>query len=84
MPREEKMVRPGQQPPYPRAGCTDLCPRYLIGHEVYPHRTMRNLWRQSAITDEKNLNSALEALLTAVTAGMRDVCLLRWDFHRER
>ena len=31
--------------------CTDLCPRYLIGHQIRPHLMMRNFWRESQITD---------------------------------
>jgi len=31
--------------------CTDLCPRYLIGHQMRPHLVMRNFWREDAITD---------------------------------
>lgn len=31
--------------------CTDLCPREAIGHDVKPHLTMRNVWRQAQITD---------------------------------
>ena len=31
--------------------CTDLCPRYLLGHQMRPHLVMRNLWREDAIED---------------------------------
>ncbi|SFB28829.1 Na+-translocating ferredoxin:NAD+ oxidoreductase RNF, RnfC subunit [Acetitomaculum ruminis DSM 5522] len=31
--------------------CTDLCPRYLIGHDVFPNKVMRNVWREENITD---------------------------------
>lgn len=31
--------------------CTDLCPRYLIGHKIRPHLTMRNIWREEMIED---------------------------------
>jgi len=31
--------------------CTDLCPRYLIGHKIRPHHVMRNFWREPAIED---------------------------------
>lgn len=33
--------------------CTDLCPRYLIGHDIRPNMIMRNLWRESQITDNE-------------------------------
>lgn len=31
--------------------CTDLCPRYLIGHAMRPHLVMRNLYREASIKD---------------------------------
>ena len=31
--------------------CTDLCPRNLLGHKIRPHLIMRNLYRESVITD---------------------------------
>lgn len=31
------------------AMCTDLCPRYLLGHPIQPHRTMRSLMFSSGI-----------------------------------
>lgn len=31
--------------------CTDNCPRYQTGHDIKPHMTMRNLYRESMITD---------------------------------
>ena len=31
--------------------CTDLCPRFLIGHQIRPNLIMRNLWREKSITD---------------------------------
>ena len=32
--------------------CTDLCPRYLIGHQIRPNLVMRNLWREKTITGD--------------------------------
>jgi Na+-translocating ferredoxin:NAD+ oxidoreductase RnfC subunit len=36
--------------------CTDLCPRYLLGHSLYPHKIMRQLGAQAgaagAITED--------------------------------
>lgn len=29
--------------------CTDLCPRYQIGHRIKPHLVMRNIWRENTI-----------------------------------
>lgn len=31
--------------------CTDLCPRYMIGHQIRPNLVMRNIWREDQITD---------------------------------
>lgn len=33
--------------------CTDLCPRYLIGHQIRPNLVMRNLWREGSIEDNE-------------------------------
>ncbi len=33
--------------------CTDLCPRYLIGHNIHPHLVMRNLYREKMIEDDE-------------------------------
>lgn len=38
--------------------CTDLCPRYLIGHQVRPNLVMRNIWREDQITDPEEYLSA--------------------------
>lgn len=31
--------------------CTDLCPRYLIGHQIRPNLVMRSLWREPGMED---------------------------------
>lgn len=42
--------------------CTDLCPRYLIGHQIRPNLIMRGLWREQSVTDnEEYLNMFGEA-----------------------
>ncbi|NCB63730.1 MAG: proton-conducting membrane transporter, partial [Clostridia bacterium] len=33
--------------------CTDLCPRYLIGHQIRPNLVMRNLWREQGMEDNE-------------------------------
>lgn len=38
--------------------CTDLCPRYLLGHNVTPHLVMRNLWREAYIEDGREYAEA--------------------------
>ncbi|MBR0044645.1 MAG: 4Fe-4S dicluster domain-containing protein [Synergistaceae bacterium] len=45
--------------------CTDLCPRYMIGHEIRPHLVMRNIWRENSIEkqgDEAYIASFGDAL----------------------
>lgn len=31
--------------------CTDMCPRYQTGHDLFPHKVMRNLYRENLIQD---------------------------------
>jgi Na+-translocating ferredoxin:NAD+ oxidoreductase RnfC subunit len=31
--------------------CTDLCPRYMIGHQIRPNLVMRNMYREKFIED---------------------------------
>ncbi len=31
--------------------CTDMCPRFLIGHKIRPHKVMRNMYREKLIDD---------------------------------
>ena len=47
----EKMMRQAAAACIQCRACTDLCPRQMIGHNVQPHRVMRNIWRQTSITD---------------------------------
>lgn len=43
--------------------CTDLCPRYMIGHQIRPNQVMRNIWREDQITDnEEYLETFGEAM----------------------
>ncbi len=38
--------------------CTDLCPRYQIGHTIRPHLVMRNLHRVDSISDNSEFTRA--------------------------
>ena len=38
--------------------CTDLCPRYIIGHQIRPHLVMRNLWREPIMNDNDELKKS--------------------------
>lgn len=33
--------------------CTDLCPRYLIGHQIRPNLVMRGFWKEQSVTDNE-------------------------------
>lgn len=33
--------------------CTDLCPRYLIGHQMRPSLVMRGLWQEQTVKDNE-------------------------------
>jgi len=33
--------------------CTDLCPRYIIGHRIRPHLIMRSFWREPSMEDNQ-------------------------------
>lgn len=33
--------------------CTDLCPRYLIGHKIRPNHIMRNIWREGMVENHE-------------------------------
>jgi Na+-translocating ferredoxin:NAD+ oxidoreductase RnfC subunit len=50
--------------------CTDLCPRYLIGHNIQPHIVMRNIWRESVITDEKEYIKAFGSAVNCCDCGI--------------
>ena len=39
--------------------CTDMCPRYLIGHKLRPHRIMRAMGMSGEEVDEEILKEAL-------------------------
>jgi Na+-translocating ferredoxin:NAD+ oxidoreductase RnfC subunit len=50
--------------------CTDLCPRYQIGHEVHPHMVMRNVWREAMITDETEYKKAFGSAANCCECGI--------------
>jgi Na+-translocating ferredoxin:NAD+ oxidoreductase RnfC subunit len=58
----KKSVKPDQARRINRASCeqcrmcTDLCPRYLIGHDMQPHKMMRTLAYSLADTDEQKIS----------------------------
>ncbi|MCP4148042.1 MAG: electron transport complex protein RnfC [bacterium] len=48
--------------------CTDLCPRSLLGHELYPHRTMRTI--------DYNLSEPTEHITSAFLCSQCGMCEL--------
>ncbi|MBT3236259.1 MAG: hypothetical protein HN353_09945 [Bdellovibrionales bacterium] len=46
--------------------CTDLCPRNLLGHDIYPHRTMRTI--------DYNLADPTEHITSAFLCSQCGVC----------
>ena len=46
--------------------CTDLCPRNLLGHDIYPHRTMRTI--------DYNISEPTEHITSAFLCSQCGVC----------
>jgi len=65
----ERMKRQAQTACIQCRMCTDLCPRYLIGHEVQPHIIMRNLWRESVISDDKEYERCFKSAANCCSCG---------------
>ena len=49
--------------------CTDLCPRFLIGHSIHPNKVMRNLWREPTITDNAEYEAAFGEAVNCCSCG---------------
>ena len=50
--------------------CTDLCPRYLLGHQIRPHLVMRNLWREALISGEDEFLTAFGDVANCCDCGV--------------
>ena len=50
--------------------CTDMCPRFLIGHEVRPNMVMRNLWREKAIVSGEEYEKAFGSAVNCCSCGV--------------
>lgn len=50
--------------------CTDLCPRYLIGHDVQPHLVMRNMYRKDIISDNDEILRAFGSATNCCSCGV--------------
>lgn len=49
--------------------CTDLCPRYIIGHKIRPHLVMRNLWREPVIESDEDFKEAFGDAVNCCDCG---------------
>lgn len=49
--------------------CTDLCPRYLLGHEVRPNMVMRSMWKESLITDDEEYKRCFGSAANCCSCG---------------
>ncbi len=53
--------------------CTDLCTRYLLGHEIYPHKTMRTI--------DYNISEPTEHITSAFLCSQCGMCeMVSCDF----
>ena len=50
--------------------CTDLCPRYLIGHRIRPNLVMRNLWREPSIEDNEEYERCFGDAMNCCDCGV--------------
>ena len=50
--------------------CTDLCPRYLSGHDITPHTIMQNFYRLDKITDNVEFAKAFGSALNCCECGV--------------
>lgn len=50
--------------------CTDLCPRYLIGHQMRPNLVMKNLWREETFTDNDEYVKAFGDAANCCSCGV--------------
>lgn len=50
--------------------CTDLCPRYLLGHQIRPNLIMRNLYREASMTDDNEYVRAFGDAMNCCDCGV--------------
>ncbi len=50
--------------------CTDLCPRYLIGHEIKPHRVMRGFWKEETVSDNDEYVKLYGSAINCCSCGI--------------
>lgn len=50
--------------------CTDLCPRYQIGHKIRPHMVMRNLWMEDYVKDDEEFKERFGEAVNCCDCGL--------------
>ena len=50
--------------------CTDLCPRYLTGHNITPHVVMQNFYRVDSISDNAEFEKAFGSAINCSECGL--------------
>lgn len=50
--------------------CTDLCPRFQIGHRIKPHLVMRNVWRENTIESNEEFEKAFGDAVNCCSCGV--------------
>lgn len=50
--------------------CTDMCPRYQIGHKILPHMVMRNFWRENIIESDEEFIRSFGSALNCCDCGI--------------
>lgn len=66
---KERMIRQAASACIQCKMCTDLCPRYLIGHEVRPNMVMRSLWKEPSITEESEYIRCFGSAVNCCSCG---------------
>ncbi|HHV08873.1 MAG TPA: proton-conducting membrane transporter [Clostridiales bacterium] len=50
--------------------CTDLCPRFQIGHRIKPHLVMRNVWREDKIETQEEFEKSFGDAINCCDCGI--------------
>lgn len=50
--------------------CTDLCPRFQIGHRIKPHLVMRNVWREDKIDNNEEFEKCFGDAANCCDCGL--------------
>lgn len=50
--------------------CTDLCPRFLLGHKMHPNLIMRNLYRETVIESNEEYEKAFGEAVNCCNCGV--------------